>query len=187
MSQTILFCLQFGNLASSGIDSIAAIGCVLVLSAILGALMTECLGRRILLIASSLIMTFSQLILAILFTLYYSDLYKNNSLHPIFYGLFLMSFAFGLGPVSFTLYGELFNVDAQSIVGPVSMTIYFLINSVMSKVIEFVYKEQIDPLRDQLLLYLFTAGSALLGIFTYFFVPETLGKSLLETHIDDLP
>jgi hypothetical protein len=118
-------------------------------------------------------MSLSQLMLAIFCTLEYSEISLT------FYGLFLMSFGFGLGPAAFTLYGELFNINAQSILGPLAMTTFFLLNFTVSGLLTFVSQ---DEIWKQVMLCVFAVSSVLSGIFTYFFVPETRDRSLLEIH-----
>lgn len=144
---------------------------------ILALFMVECIGRRKLIIFSCGMMAFNSISLAICLSLRDSEDPPDQFLYLFFYGFFVVFFSIGLSPVAFVLYGELFRSQAQIKLAPIAMSVYFLINFILTALIQEIKMEE-----DNYIIFYLSAGFTVAAtIFSYWFVPETRGLCLRDS------
>lgn len=163
---------------SENISSII-IGCIQVFANIIAANFIEKLGRRILLLTSSVMITFSLVILGTCF-----ELLKANYVLPYYISwfpimalvIFILGYGFGLGPVCFILSSELFPQDFKT--KAVSLSLFT--SGVSSFLVVYTFPVVRDFLGISWCFWILSFLCALGFIFIHCFIPETKCKSFLE-------
>ncbi|CAO1407562.1 unnamed protein product [Diamesa serratosioi] len=155
------------------------LGLMQVIANALSIIAVDRLGRKFLLILSSVGMFIGLIGIGIYFSFKNGDpmaleTYKWLPLPSL--SIFVISFSVGMGPIPFILLGELFSPDAKKVIAPIAQTMNF----VMSFIIGLVYPFLTESLGTGPTFYMFS-GFTFLGIlFTIFVIPETKGQSLVE-------
>jgi len=172
--------------------SIAAI-CVLFIFTVVSCLTVDRIGRRILLLVGSVAMFLCMFLLGVYYDLADIPNMKNEisifghashsiavskiswlALLSIF--MYLALFAVGWGPLPWVLMGELFPPRARGQAG----SIVTMVNLIFTFVISKTFSSITDMFRPQGTFWFYSAFCILSFIYTFFFVPETKGKSLME-------
>lgn len=136
------------------------------------------LGRKILLIMSSL---GSCLTAASLGTFFYlkTNSYDVSSLNWLPIAsliLFIIAFNLGLGPLPWTISGEIFSSNIKSLASCITCVVCLL----GSFLITMVFPSMVKYWGMAFTLWFFSGGGMLAFIFTVLVVPETKGRSLKE-------
>lgn len=150
-----------------------------IIGTIISGTLIERFGRKVLLLYGVFFMTFSLIALGIYFHLLeISSLYVIHLeyLPIISMGVFVTSFAIGLGPISYILHGELFSNQAKIYAAPLGQIISFL-SSFSIAIIVIALKK---ILGEASTFYVFAVLCELSIIFIVMLVKETKGKTLQE-------
>ncbi|KAH8388864.1 hypothetical protein KR215_002730 [Drosophila sulfurigaster] len=168
--------------AKTGINesmSTILIGVMQVVATFVSTLVVDKLGRRILLLASGIVMALSTTAIGVYFFLKDQDESQVENLGwlPVTsLCVFIIMFSIGFGPVPWLMMGELFATDIKGFAGSIAGTT----NWVLAFIITKTFKNLTDGLGTGGTFWLF-AGLTVVGIvFVFFIVPETKGKSLNE-------
>lgn len=152
------------------------VAAVQVISVFFGTLVVDKLGRRILLLASIVVMFLMTLLLGIYFycikyTNAFDDL-KWFALIPLC--VFLIMFSFGFGPIPWMMMPEIFAPEVKGIAGSSAC----LFNWLMAFIVTKFYSDMVDAVQSYGTFWIFSFFCAIGIVFVYFLVPETKGKTL---------
>lgn len=168
--------------AGTGIDaslSTILIGVMQVVATFVSTIVVDKLGRRLLLLASGVVMALSTTAIGVYFYLKEQgkDNVENLGWLPVAsLCLFMIMFSIGFGPVPWLMMGELFSTDVKGIAGSIAGTTNWLLAFLITK----TFKNITDGMGTDGAFWLF-AGLTVVGVvFVFFAVPETKGKSLNE-------
>ncbi|EDW73091.2 uncharacterized protein Dwil_GK17357 [Drosophila willistoni] len=163
---------------SSGMSTIL-VGVMQVVATFVSTLVVDKLGRRILLLASGIVMALSTTAIGVYFYLKDQD---EDSVESITWlpvaslCVFIIMFSIGYGPVPWLMMGELFATDIKGFAGSIAGTTNWVLAFIVTK----TFTNLNDSLGAGGTFWLF-AGLTVIGVFFVFFaVPETKGKSLNE-------
>jgi MFS family permease len=154
------------------------------------------LGRRVLLIASAVLMIFPHLVLGIYF---FMKLHPNTTIHVHNYSwkfldmvkltsdwlpllclcAFIAAYSIGFGPVPFIIMSEVFPSSARSYMCALAslvnhLTLFFIVR---------VFPTLMDWFGMEILFWMFAVFCLLAAIHVAIFVPETKGKTLAEIEL----
>lgn len=169
-----------GTTISSDISTIA-IGVIQLLASLLTPLVIDKLGRRILLILSSIFCTLSLSTLS-LYLLLYSYGYETSSYSWIPIAtliVYMFAFCTGFGPLPWVILGEMFPPNAKALA---SMIVTFS-SSFLAFLTALAYPYIATYIGISQSFWLFTFCSLSGGIFVYFYLPETKERTLHEIQI----
>ncbi|XP_020283040.1 facilitated trehalose transporter Tret1-like [Pseudomyrmex gracilis] len=151
------------------------LGVVQVVCTIICMFVTDYCGRKLLLIVSSIGASCSTAIVATYFTLqHHMDISKIAWLPAIGVLMYIVMYCLGLASLVFTMGGELFptNVKALGLMMPI----------VMGNIIAFIVTKSYAVIAANIGVHvpfwIFSASSFVSALFTFFYVPETKGKTL---------
>ncbi|KAH8307142.1 hypothetical protein KR044_005683 [Drosophila immigrans] len=168
--------------AKTGIDagmSTILIGVMQVVATFVSTMVVDKLGRRILLLASGIVMALSTTAIGVYFFLKDQDEAQVENLGWLPVAslcIFMIMFSIGYGPVPWLMMGELFATDIKGFAGSIAGTT----NWVLAFIITKTFKNLNEGLGSGGTFWLF-AGLTVVGVvFVFFIVPETKGKSLNE-------
>lgn len=152
------------------------VGAVQVISVFFGTLIVDKLGRRVLLLASIVVMFLMTLILGVYFycikfTTAFDDI-KWFALIPLC--VFLVLFSFGFGPIPWMMMPEIFAPEVKGVAGSSAC----LFNWLMAFVVTKFYSDMTDAVKSYGTFWIFSLFCAVGILFVYFLVPETKGKTL---------
>lgn len=152
------------------------VGAVQVISVFLGTLVVDRLGRRILLLASIVVLFLMTLILGVYFycsvhTTAFDDI-KWFAIIPLC--IFLVLFSFGFGPIPWMMMPEIFAPEVKGIAGSSAC----LFNWLMAFIVTKFYSDMTAAVQPYGTFWIFSLFCAVGILFVYFLVPETKGKSL---------
>ncbi len=177
--------------------SALAVGVTQIIATLLSVALVDRLGRRVLLILSSLGMAFSSLLLAVYFYLYVhyscdSDLSDEASptASPHCNGLdimailgvvvFIMAFSLGWGPIPWTSMSELLPNRVRGLAASLAT----VINWSFATIITFAFSHYAKLVTREGAWGSFSFIMFLSVIFIFLFLPETKGRSLEEIQED---
>ncbi|KMQ88790.1 facilitated trehalose transporter tret1-like protein [Lasius niger] len=154
------------------------VAAVQVISVFFATLVVDKLGRRILLLASIVVMFLTTLILGIYFycinhTSAFDDL-KWFALIPLC--VFLIMFSFGFGPIPWMMMPEIFAPEVKGIAGSSACLFNWLTAFIVTK----FYSDMTEAVQSYGTFWIFSLFCAIGIVFVYFLVPETKGKTLDE-------
>lgn len=152
------------------------VGAVQVVSVFLGTLVVDKLGRRILLLASIIVMFLMTLIIGVYFYCReYTNAFKGIEWFAIIpLCVFLILFSFGFGPIPWMMMPEIFAPEVKGVAGSSAC----LFNWLMAFVVTKFYSDMVAAVQSYGTFWIFTLFSAVGILFVYFLVPETKGKTL---------
>lgn len=152
------------------------VGAVQVISVFLGTLVVDKLGRRILLLASIVVMFLMTLILGIYFyCLTHTTAFDNLKWFAIIpLCVFLIMFSFGFGPIPWMMMPEIFAPEVKGIAGSSACLFNWLAAFLVTK----FYNDMVEAIESYGTFWIFSLFSAVGIAFVYFLVPETKGKTL---------
>ncbi|XP_065302126.1 facilitated trehalose transporter Tret1-2 homolog [Dermacentor albipictus] len=168
---------------SSGSDISAAnctimLGVVQVIASLGSSVLIDRVGRRILMLVSSLIVTASLTVLG--FFYYYKDMDNGEFRHRYWYvplallTMYIAAFCLGIGPVPWVVMVEILSPRARSLSTGVSTAFCFFCEFVITK----VFDDLVRLLNFSGLFWMFALVTVVQIIFVYVCIPETKGKSL---------
>lgn len=137
------------------------------------------LGRRVLLIASDIVMAICLFLLGLYFYLQKQSAESVESLGwlPVTaICVFIIFFSIGFGPVPWLMLGEVFAADIKGLAGSISATLNWTLAFIVSK----FFSNLTEAIDIGPTFWLFSGISCLGTVFVYFVVPETKNKSLAE-------
>ncbi|XP_044270984.1 facilitated trehalose transporter Tret1-like [Tribolium madens] len=185
----ILYSSDIFASAGSNLDANTAaiiVGAFQAVATFVSSLMIDKLGRKILLLTSSIVMAFSTLVLAIYFTLKYRTAIDGAVLHEIGFipivslCLFVVVFSIGLGPIPWMISSEIFTPEIKSIASSGAGTFNWFLAFLVTK----FYLQVNECVGQDSTFYAFSILSLLGGVFVYFVVPETKGKTVEQVQAE---
>ncbi|XP_011347516.1 facilitated trehalose transporter Tret1 isoform X2 [Ooceraea biroi] len=179
VNSIIFYASDIFTKAGSSIEANEAaiiVGAVQVVSVFFGTLVIDRLGRRILLLASIVVMFLMTLLLGVYFycskyTHAFDDL-KWFALIPLC--IFLILFSFGFGPIPWMMMPELFAPEVKGVAGSSAC----LFNWLMAFVVTKFYSNMTEAVDSYGTFWIFSGFCAVGIVFVHFLVPETKGKTL---------
>ncbi|KAK9497369.1 hypothetical protein O3M35_004701 [Rhynocoris fuscipes] len=160
-------------------DCVIVMGITWVICVFIATILVDSLGRKPLLIFSSIGCTFAMFIAGLWFFIDEKTIIdvKTLSWLPfaafIFYGI---CFSIGLGPIASTIQGELFPTNVKGIASGITSIILALTSFIMNK----IYHSIAEIAGMYLNYWIFAIASLISTIFVIFYVFETKGKTLAE-------
>lgn len=167
-------------------DASILIGAVQVVATFVSSLVVDKLGRRILLLISSIFISITTLILGIYFTLKYrtsisSDVIEELGFLPVSaLSVFMIAYSLGLGPLAWVISSEIFPTEIKSISTSTAGTVNWFLAFLLTK----FYLQTIAVIGQDTVFYIFCWFSIVGVLFIYFLVPETKGKTITEIQLE---
>lgn len=154
------------------------IGITQIFAAFVTSSFVDRLGRRYLIIISCIGSALSITILGIFFYLLDSNYnVESVSLLPVLSLIaFMLSYTFGLGPIPFTVLGEIFPPNAKAAASTLSISLCFLYMYINTMCFSYM----LETIGNAASFWFYGAFSYLGIVYFYFLLPETKGKSLQE-------
>lgn len=183
INAVILYTSDIFLAAGSNLDANTAamiVGGFQVVATYISSLIVDKAGRKILLFNSALFMALSSLILAIYFTLKYRTAIDVVTLNHIGFipivslCLFVVDFSLGFGPIPWIMSSEIFTPGIKSIASSAAGTFNWFLAFLVTK----FYLQVKECVGQDSTFYAFAILSLLGGVFVYFVVPETKGKTV---------
>lgn len=174
--------LSSSNIPLSENVSCILISCIQLFSNVLAATFIEKLGRKFLLLTSSVMVTIALLVLGLYFELLTSkyEFSRSASWLPII-GLvvLILGYGFGLGPVCFILSSEIFPQDFKTVAGSFSL----FISGIACFILVYTFPIVRDLLGISWCFWILGVLCILGFIFIYCLISETKGKSFLDIQV----
>ncbi|EDW72543.2 uncharacterized protein Dwil_GK19308 [Drosophila willistoni] len=150
------------------------LGILMILSSLMALFLIDRIGRKMILLICSTVMTGSLLLMAG----YYQWLQSKNLgwIGTLAVCIFVVSFSGGFGPVPWLLTAELFAEDAKTVAGAIACTSNWLLAFCVTKLFPLCVNE----FGEAVCFLFFSIMSILAFVFVLFLVPETKGKTLNE-------
>lgn len=168
---------------SSGVNidpkiSTIILGLISFSSSVLSSLLIDKVGRKILMCFAFILVSIGLCSLGGFFTMqdFNCDVGKLQWLPLVSLCIFIFAFDFGVSPVSFALFGEIFADEAKKIVAPICQAFSFSLTLILG--ISFPTVIALIGLGFTFLSFAFFAFCGFIFVYTY--VPETKGKSREE-------
>ncbi|KAF5385779.1 hypothetical protein D9615_002691 [Tricholomella constricta] len=174
------FIFQNLGLSSNSVSLLATgvVGIIMVFASVLSMVFIDRVGRKPLWIASCAGMGLSMLIVGIITAKFSSNWPAHAAggwAAVVFVWIYIANFAYGAGPVSWTLISEIFPLSTRAKGTAIGATS----NWANTIVVAYTVPPMIKDIGWGTYV-LFAAINALSIVFMYFFVPETKGKTLEE-------
>ncbi|KAF7993972.1 hypothetical protein HCN44_011241 [Aphidius gifuensis] len=154
------------------------LGFCTVIAGITATFVIDKFGRRFLLISSSIGTCLSMIILSLHFHLLSLNYHPNNLIALPIIGLLLFNFSISLGmiPVPGALLGELFEHNTKTYA-----SMFFSGSlSILSFLTTKTFQPVLNIIGEKYIFLLFSFGAFFTAPFTYFFINETKGKTLVD-------
>ncbi|XP_008560800.1 facilitated trehalose transporter Tret1 isoform X1 [Microplitis demolitor] len=171
-----------GSTMNSDVATIV-VGSMQVIAVFVSTLIVDRLGRRLLLLISSVAMCLTTLILGVYF---YMKINKVNGVDSIGWlplvaiCTFIILFSLGFGPIPWMMMGEIFDSQVKSIAGSSAC----LFNWLMAFIVTKFFSDIQDALGTDMTFWIFSIICAVAVAFVFFIVPETKGKTLEQIQIE---
>lgn len=168
--------------AHTGLSSDAStifVGTIHVIASLVGTLLVDRLGRKLLLLTSIIMMTISLIALGTFF--YIRDTNQSHAesiswLPLLSLCTFIISFALGFGPIPFMMLSEIYSKEINAIASP--LTGFF------TWILAFALTSAFGPIAHVIGIafsfWILGAFCIVGAVFILFMVPETKGKSLSQ-------
>nr|CAD7603037.1 unnamed protein product [Timema genevievae] len=157
------------------------IGVVMFLASGCTPLLVDRTGRRFLLLTSAVGMTLSQGVLGLFFFLRHIDVDTTNiGLLPV--GsliVYIIVYSIGFGPLPWAVMGELFSPKVKSTASSLTASFCWVLGFLITK----FFQDIVDGLGTHSAFWMFSVCCGLAGMFVFFLLPETKGKSLQEIQL----
>ncbi|XP_031635409.1 facilitated trehalose transporter Tret1-like [Contarinia nasturtii] len=171
----------FASTGSSIDASLSTIifGVMQVITVFISSMIVDKLGRRLLLLPSTIVLTLSTFTLGIYF--YMRDQNVDSVadigwLPIVAVCSYIILFSIGIGPIPWIMMGELFANDIKGVAGSLAGAVNWMV--------AFIVTSTFSAMSDQFgigqTFWIFSGFSFMSILFVYFFVPETKGKTLTE-------
>lgn len=154
------------------------LGVVQLIFTIICMFITDHIGRKPLLIISYIGTACSTAMVATYFNLQYSYMNINDFIWLPATGIiiYIIMYSLGLASLPFTLLSELFPTNVKAL----GSTIIFIVTYLTAFVVTTSYLIIVDIAGKHVPFWIFTASSFAGALFTFFYVPETKGKTLQQ-------
>ncbi|KAG5681837.1 hypothetical protein PVAND_011245 [Polypedilum vanderplanki] len=153
------------------------LGVIQVIGVLCSTALVDHYGRKILLIASNIIMIFGLLGVGIYFHLKEKTTVTSITWLPlVLFCIYFIGFSIGVGSVTYVLMGELISLNAKRVIGPMAQFSNFL----MAFLIAIFFPKIANYIGMHYAFYIFAAFCFIAIIFIIVMLPETKGKSLVE-------
>lgn len=168
--------------AETGIDenlSTIVVGVMQVIATFVSVMVVDKLGRRLLLLASAIVMAFSTVAMGAYFYMKDNDNQSVTNLGWLPVSalcVFIIMFSIGFGPVPWLMMGELFASDVKGVAGSIAGTSNWVLAFIVTK----TFVNMKEALGSGQTFWLFAGITVVGAIFVFLLVPETKGKSLNE-------
>ncbi|XP_054009242.1 facilitated trehalose transporter Tret1-like [Hylaeus anthracinus] len=167
----------------TGSEQTLIVGAVQILTSFLAAFLVDVLGRRILLSVSTLLMGLFLILLGWFFSLRdmdpeYDDIYFWMA--PTWIILFFASFNLGLGPISWSVLGDVLPAEVRISGAAVALVLGWLVSLLAT----LTFDEMFVTLGTAKLMWLSAAICWLVSLFCAIVAKDTTGKSLAEVQED---
>lgn len=181
----IFYCVdifaQTGNTWLNEYWSSIIVAIVQVIATIAGTFLVDRAGRRPLLILSELVMGLSFVALGVFFYLKHIDPQHHipaglGWLPLVSVLMFIIAFSLGIGPLSWTVMGEVLHPDVKGICSAIATLFVWLSAFVVTK----IYQSLVAAVGIHWSFWIFASVSLIGTVVVYLFVPETKGKTLEE-------
>lgn len=157
--------------------SVMIVGAIQILGTFLSALVVDKLGRRPLLLSSTLFTSLSLFILSLYFYLKTIKDVSNISWLPITTMIVYMVFYnVGIGPIAFAVMGEIYPPHVKSIASSLSVGCCYFCSFLAAKLFPIL----VSGVGNWFAFLFFGIGNSLGVVFIWFLMPETKGKTLSE-------
>lgn len=163
-----------------------AVGCVQVIATLVSVVLVDYLGRRILLITSSIGMVFSSFLLGVYFLVFdekcHMSLQSLNCPRHIEYLaivsviIYIVSFSLGWGPIPWSSMSELMPCHVRTLGGSIAT----LTNWGFATIIIFAFPVYRDLVSPKFTWWTFGIIMGISVVFVALFIPEAKGRSLEE-------
>lgn len=175
-AQTIFMEAGMSNL-HPGIASII-FASVLILSACLATIVSNKFNRRTMLCFFNFFCACSLILIGGYFQLQKRefDLSGFNWIPLLAVCVYSIAFSLGTASVTWSLLGELFILEAKKAIAPIAQ----VINHGLTFIIVLTFTSLVDYIGIENIFYVFGLATFADIVFTYFFIPETRGKSVDE-------
>ncbi|KAL6261495.1 hypothetical protein P5V15_006584 [Pogonomyrmex californicus] len=152
------------------------LGVVQLIFTIISMIITDRCGRKPLLIISSIGSACSTVMIATYFHLQYYRIDTNNIIWLPATGtmMYIVMYAIGLAGVPFTMASELFPTNVKAI----GTTLGIMTVHTTAFIVTKLYPTLSEIAGTHTPFWIFTACSVISALFTFFYVPETKGKTL---------
>ncbi|XP_055316513.1 facilitated trehalose transporter Tret1-like isoform X2 [Sitodiplosis mosellana] len=164
---------KFGHINEYG--AMLMLGILRFIMAILCAFFSKHIGRRKFLLSSGLGMVLCTLCAAI-YMYYENTAIKNDFILLVCVLGYVCCSSLGVLVIPWTLIGELFPIEVKGKLGGLIISIAYMLMFSVVKLFPYI----MDWLGMQQIFYLFALNSFIGVLFTYAYLPETLGKSFKE-------
>jgi len=170
----MIFDQAHGNLESTYLTMI--LGVVSLISSVVCMMLTDCSGRKPLLIISTIGSACSTAMVAAYFHLQYNHVDTNNItwLPAIGVILYRIMHSLGLGAVPSTMAGELFPTNVKALGNMINV----IMTSGTAFIVTKLYPIMSENAGVHTPFWIFTACSLVSILFIFFYVPETKGRTL---------
>ncbi|XP_063925882.1 facilitated trehalose transporter Tret1-like [Zophobas morio] len=183
INAVILYTSDIFTSAGANLDAKTAaiiVGAFQAVATFVSSLVIDKLGRKILLFVSSLVMALSSFILAIFFTLKSRSSIDDDVLNEIGFipivslCVFVVVFSIGLGPIPWMISSEIFTPEIKSVASSAAGTFNWFLAFLVTK----FYLQVNEAVGEDSTFYAFSVMSLFSGLFVYWVVPETKGKTV---------
>lgn len=140
--------------------------------------LTDCCGRKLLLIISSIGSACSTAIVAMYFTLQHYDMDTSEIVWLPVIGVFMymIMYNLGLAPILSTLGGELYPMNIKAF----GITLAMAISNVVSFLVTILYSVFEENFGVHVPFWIFSASGFLAALYVFCYLPETKGKTLQQ-------
>ncbi|XP_043278857.1 facilitated trehalose transporter Tret1 isoform X2 [Venturia canescens] len=158
------------------------VGAMQVIAVFVSTIIVDKLGRRLLLLISSVSMCITTLILGVYF---YCDEFGPSMENVRWLPLlcicgFIILFSIGFGPIPWMMMGEIFSSQIKGVAGSSAC----LFNWLMAFVVTKFYGDVKSAIGPYGAFWIFSAICGLSVVFVFFLVPETKGKTLDQIQME---
>ncbi|KAK4877068.1 hypothetical protein RN001_009574 [Aquatica leii] len=156
------------------------VGTFQVVATFISSLIVDKLGRRMLLISSDFIMAFATIFLGLFFTFKDRHIVSDGIVNMLGFlpivalCIFIIMFSMGLGPIPWTITGEIFSPDLKSFAVSCAATLNWFLAFLVTK---FFLKLEV-LIGSDVMFYIFSVICLIGTVFCYMVVPETKGKTI---------
>ncbi|ODM96216.1 Facilitated trehalose transporter Tret1-2 [Orchesella cincta] len=179
----IFYCVDIFAQTGTGLDSYWSsiiVAIVQVLATVAGTFFVDKAGRRILLIWSEFFMGISFVALGAFFYIKMTNQDHIPSglgwLPLVSVLVFIIAFSFGIGPLSWTVMGEILHPDVKGLCSGIATAFVWFSAFVVTK----IYQTLVAAVGIHWSFWIFASVSLIGTVIVYVFVPETKGKTLEE-------
>lgn len=149
------------------------VGIVQTMMSVVAALIVNRVGRRVLLMGSSVVLAICLLMLGFYFQL---NLTTVGWLPLLSLTIYMVAFSLGFGPVPWMMVGELFPVETKGNASVIAVMVNWSASFIVTK----FFTNLRDAFGTGITFWIFTVIMILATVFAFFVVPETRGKSLQQ-------